>query len=376
MINSKVKKRVARFLFIIFLLGSLLTVGIRPVTAEEAANPEITLDEAISSAVANSEVVQKAAKEVDRTEEIRNYQYDVLQGLSTEPAFTAAVEVPRSQLLTSDLTWRITKKSLTAAEDKVALDTCNKYWAILKNQKKVEAAEATLNAALKQLQVARAGERVGISMLASMSPTQYLIASESQYTGAQAALEAAKNDLASAYSAFNQNVGFAANDRPVLKDELIYTPLNVDNIDYEVAKVLENHPLVWQANEAVTLQEYLKNMMFYTGEYQPYEARQITVEQAQLDVVALKKLYEQVTRSTYYSAKNLEEGYNAMQQGIKSSEENLRVKKLMYEVGMSTAAEVAAEEQKIATARSDAFERLSQQAYMKLAFQKPWAVSQ
>ena len=373
----KVKKQRMRFSAILLVLFFCLChLGISPVFASEPINETLSLDQAVSRALKYSETVKKAVKEVERTEEIRNYRYQRLEGLSTQPAFTAAVEVPRSQLLTSDLEWRMSKKSLTAEEDKIVLDACNKYWNILKAQKELDQAESALYSALKQLQVAQAGERVGISLVTGMSPGQLLLSCEAQYKAAQAFLEATKNNLNMAYTALNQLIRLPIDERPVLADELIYERLEIDNLDYEVTKVLENHPQIWNAKEAVTMQEYLKNMMFYTGEYQPYEARQIPVEQAQLDVAKLKKIYEEATRFSYYAVKDLEESYEALQENIKVNEENLRIKNLLYEVGMATASEVAAEEQKVAKARSDALGILCQHAYAKLAFQKPWAVSQ
>jgi outer membrane protein TolC len=370
-----IKKRKYFSAILLLFFFCLFCIGSRPVLASENANQILSLEQAVSRAVKNSETVKRAAKEVERTEEIRNYRYKKLQGLSTAPAFTAAAEVPRSQLLSSDLEWRMSKKSLTAEEDRVVLDTCNKYWNVLKAEKELERAEVALNSALKQLQVAQAGERVGISLVPAMSPGQLLLSCEAQYKAAQASLAAAENDLGTAYMALNQMIRLPVDESPVLSDELIYEKLEVDNLDFEVARVLENHPQVWNAEEAVTLQEYLKNMMFYTGEYQPYEARQIPVEQAQLDAANLKKLCKEATRSSYYAVKNLEESYEALQESLKASEEDLRVKSLMFELGMVTAAEVAAEEQKVARARSDAFAILCQHAYAKLAFQKPWAIS-
>lgn len=60
---------------------------------------------------------------------------------------TPGVEVPWSRLLQADLEWRMGKKSLAAEQDRVALDTCKKYWDVLQAQEKVKAAEAALASA-------------------------------------------------------------------------------------------------------------------------------------------------------------------------------------------------------------------------------------
>lgn len=113
--------------------------------------------------------------------------------------------------------------------------------------------------------------------------------------------------------------------------------------------------------------------MFYTGEYKPYLARKIEVEQAELDAASTKKLFDQITRSLYYGAKSLEEAYAGAQEGLTVAEENLRVAKAKQKVGMATVADVAAAEKAVAEARSALLQLACQHAYMKLAFAKPWA---
>jgi len=217
------------------------------------------------------------------------------------------------------------------------------------------------------LQNARAGYRAGTLPLAA------LIGAEAQYRGAEAALASARNDLDKAYTALNQAVGLWPEDRPVLTDTVAFAPLEVANLDYEVAKVLESAPSVWLAQERVTLQKYLEDLMFYTGEYRPYQARKIEVEQAELDAATTKELFELVTRSLYYGVKSLEEAYAGAQEGVRAAEEGLRVARLKLDVGMATPADVAEAEKDLADARAAAFERACQHAYMKLAFAKPWA---
>ncbi|MBC7093649.1 TolC family protein [Candidatus Bipolaricaulota bacterium] len=335
--------------------------------AKEPATPELSLLQAISLALAHSESVKKAEKEIERTEEWRNYRGEQLSYVPTSPPGTAAVEVPWSQLLMADLEWRMSKKTFTAEQDRVALDTCKKYWDVLQAQEKLRAAEAALKSAERALRNARVSYRVGVLTLAG------LIGAEVQYRGAEAALAGARNDLDKAYVALNQAVGLWPEDRPVLTDTVEFEPLEVADLDYEVTKVLESAPVVWLAQERVTLQKYLEDMMFYTGEYRPYQARKIEVEQAELDAQSTREMFEQATRSLYYSVKSLEEAYAGAKEAVRVAEENLRVARLKLEVGMATAADVAAAEKELADAQAGAFELACQHAYMKLAFAKPWA---
>lgn len=363
------KVRVGKGILSLGLAFALLVVqgGWQVAQAKEPATPELSLNRAIELALTQSESVKKAEKEVDRTEEWRNYRSDQLDYTPTEPPGNALVEVAWAQLLSADLSWRMSKKSLTAEQDKVALDTCKKYFDVLATQDKVQSAEAALDSARKQLQVARALYNVGMGTQAALT------AAEAQYQAAQATLNAAQNDLDKGYVLLNQLVGLWPEDRPVLTDKVDFKALEITNLDYEVEKVLESCPTVWLAQETVTMKKYLEDMTLYTGEYRPYQARKIEVEQAELDALTTKEMFERITRSLYYGVKNLEESYSGAQEAVRAAQENLKVVKAKYEVGLATSAEVAAAEKSLAEAQYNAYNLACQHAYMKLAFEKPWA---
>ncbi|MEW6183328.1 MAG: TolC family protein [Bacillota bacterium] len=361
-------RRLVSLLTIIVVLSVNLALAASPGWAAAEKGPlNLTLNQAVSAALGNSESLKKAEKETERTEELRDYRAQQIDFTPTEPAGSALVEVPWSNLLMADLTWRMSKKSLTSEQDSLALDTCKKYWDVLTAYEKIKAAEASLSSAQRQLRRSRAGYQVGLVTRTA------LIAAEVQYSNAQSNLNSAKNDLDKAYAALNTLVGLKPEDRPVLTDEITFTPLKVDNLDTEVAKVLENAPTVWLANENVTLQKYLEDMSFYTGEYRPYLARKIEVEQKELDAASTKKAYKQLTRSLYYGIKSLEEAYAGAQEGTRVAEENLRVAKVKLTVGMATPADVTAAEKALAEAKAASYDLACQHAYMKLAFAKPWA---
>ncbi|MGQ9754995.1 MAG: TolC family protein [Desulfotomaculales bacterium] len=367
------KKRSRRLVCVMVAFTLVLGILAPAAGAKEPATPELSLNQAIALALAHSESVKKAEKEIDRTEALRDEAADQLDFTPVMPAGNPMIEAAWAELLAADLTWQRSKKSLTAEQDKVALDTCKKYWDVLQAQEKMKAAEAALASARRQLQNARAGYRAGTLPLAR------LIGAEAQYRGAEAALARARNDLDDAYTALNQAIGLWPEDRPILTDTVTFAPLEVADLDHEVAKVLESCPQVWLAEQGVRLKQYYQDIMFYKGivygtfSYKPYEARKIEVEQAELDAASTRELFELITRSLFYGVKSLEEAYAGAQEGVRAAEENLRVARVKFDVGMATAADVAAAEKDLADARKAAFELACRHAYMKLAFARPWA---
>jgi outer membrane protein TolC len=135
---------------------------------EPVAGPELTLNEALARALTHSAAVSKAEKEIDHTKVWRDYRADQLDFTPLGPPGSAAVEVPWSQLLLADLIWRMSKRSLTTEEDRVALDTCRRYWAVLQAVERERAAIAALAAAFGQRQNTRAGHQVGTLAVAEL----------------------------------------------------------------------------------------------------------------------------------------------------------------------------------------------------------------
>lgn len=336
-------------------------------SAKEPAHPEFSLNQSIAKALALNEAVQKASKDVERTEVLRDEASSKVSYIPAGIPANPEIEIAWSNLLASDLTWRMSKKALTAQEDSIALDTCKKYWDILSGLEKVKAAQAALDSAERQLQSARASYKAGVI------PQATLIAAETGCQAARSGLAGAQNDLDSSYVAFNRLVGLWPEDRPVLTDNVEFYALQIDSLDYEVQKVMENCPTVWLAQEKVTMQKYLEDMMFYTGQYRPYQARKIEVEQAELDAESAKKAFEQTTRSLYYGVKTLEEAYAGAQASLRMKTENARVAGIKYDAGMITASDLATAEKELADAQYQVIDYACRHAYYKLAFEKPWA---
>lgn len=347
-----------------------------PVQATEtpSAAPGLSLNEAVSKALEHSDTVSKANKEVDRAKELSDYANSQLNYVPIGHVGIPAVEMAYTNAMANELTWQMSRPSLTAAEDQVVLSTCQKYWAVLNAQEKVKAATSSQASALRQLQNARAAEQVGISTVATQSPIQVVLAAEAQYVGAQATLTAAQNSLSSTYNALNQLIGLQPGEKPELSDTIKYEPLKVDNLERDVSSVLERAPAITQAQQMVEMKKYLKDITVYSsGSYRPSEARKIEIEQAELDAASAKKLLSLTTRSLYYQTMSLEEAYAGSLEAVKMDEENLRVKKLMLDVGMATEADVKAEEKKLEDARYNAFNLACTHAYMVMAYNKPWA---
>lgn len=336
---------------------------------QEPAAPELTLNQALEMAEKYSKNLRKARLEVDRAGELRSYRSEQVDYVPLEPPNNPLVEVAWSSLLAADLGWQMSKKSLGMEEDQLVLSVCQKYWDVLGAREKVGAKEAALKQA--DWDVRKAGMSAQVGMISPLTLSQ----AKAGYAGAQAEMAAAENELADAYSKLNQLLGLGPQDRPILVDTVEFHPVDAGDLDTAVRHVIENSPAVWLAQEKATMQKHLEDLMFYTGEYTPYKARQIEVKQAELDAVSAVDGTRLLTRSLYHNLVSLEEAYPALEEAVQIAAEALRIVNVRYELGMATKADVVAAEAALAGAEQAALEMRCQHAYLKLAFQKPWAMN-
>ena len=140
---SKQRKKWLRNLMALALVLAL-AIGITasPAVAEQTSTPAagLSLNAAIAQALKHSEALSKASKEMDRTKEIRDYAGSQLDYIPVGHIGIPAVEMAYTNVLASDLTWQLSQRSFTVAEDKVILDTCKKYWEVLKAVEKLKTA--------------------------------------------------------------------------------------------------------------------------------------------------------------------------------------------------------------------------------------------
>ncbi len=359
------RKGITLLMTLLLVLGSLL-----PAAFAEQNDDVLTLEQAISLAIQNSKDVKKAQYEVERTEALREQASEALSFTPVEgETYDPEIEASWNRLLSADLNWQMSKKNLASTTDTLVLKVCKSYWDVQVAEMKLAAMEKLTQQARINLQNTRNRLAYGAASPSSLSEA------EMQWKQAQSNEAAARHNLEDACNAFNHLVGLGSNERPRLTDKPAYEPLEVADLDYEVQRVIEESPSAWLAQQKVTLAKWAAEMMYFSGDYTPYEVRQIELNQTELDAASAVELLGNVTRSLYYQAKNLEEKYSAAQEALKTAQQKLRVAQVKFAVGMITRAELVAAEAEVIQAQETVEEILRSHAYLRMAFEKPWAAS-
>lgn len=364
-------KRIVTTLLLLMLsvLGLASSVG----AAEKNA---LSLQEAIQMALDYDKGLKRAELEIDRTEIIRDKAQEAIQFTPVlGGSYSREVEVGWYNLLMTDLSWRGSKKDYEAKRDAIVLEVCKRYWDVQTAKSKIMLQERLKEQALLNLKNVRAGVEAG-----AVAQSTLRIA-ETQCQQAIKNYESAQHELDNAYNALNQIIGVEPSARLELTDEVKFEPLEVDNLEAEVSRVLAQDPSrVWWARQNIDLKNWSLNMTQLsggsaTGSYTPYEAKKKELDQAQLDYASAREAMAKLTRTIYYQAKQVEEGYAAAVEALRMAQEKLRVERVKYEAGMGIEADVVAAEVSVAQARQALDDLVRKHAYLKLAFEKPWAMS-
>lgn len=369
------RKIAAALTFFIFTMCCMVLGPAPAALAEEPEQPRLTLAEAIDKAIKHSKVAQRELLEIDRTEVGKN---DAAENLEVIPGDSLGANVQLEMAfygsLTTDLTWRMSKKNYDARLDGIALEVCQQYWEIMKLQEKLQVKEVAVEKARLDLHKSRSAYSAGL--VAKISQGGAFLGLEQAAVAlvrAETDLETTQNELETAYAKFNQLVGLNSKDRPNLVDRAQMHPLEIENLEALTQRAIADSPSVWLAEQKISMDKYLQNLYFYTGQYTSFEEKEVEQRQSELGVVSAREATRLAVRNFYYTLKTLEETYQAAQNAVGLAEESLRVTQVMFDVGMVTRADVVAAESALAEARHALTELATQHAYVKLLIQKPWA---
>lgn len=332
----------------------------------------LTLQQAIDMGLENDQGVKSADLEIDRTKEIRDSaakNIEFFPSLGSGYDYSTQYQVSWNNLLTADLTWQMSKKEDEVTRDSLALQIVKSYWDVQNAEENLNIQQLIEKQALTYLQNAQVGYQTG-----AVSHSD-VVNAETQWNQAKAAVDAAQKKLDGAYSAFNKLIGISQNERPILSDNPVYDPLVVNDLESEAESIADNSPSVWLAQQQVTIQKWAADMASFTGQYEPYQARKIGENQAELNANNVLELTKQAVRNLYYAIVYVEKSYDAAQEGLKHAQENLDVAKAKYNAGTAIQADVISAEVAVEQAQQQIDSLVRQHAYLKLAFEKPWAVS-
>ncbi|QGP91670.1 Outer membrane efflux protein [Neomoorella glycerini] len=350
-------RRLPTIVMVVFLFLMLMVM---PARAEENNEMELTLEEAIKKALLHSDSLKISELELQKSEELKDDAAYALARFSPNWAtdYTPGVEplyVAREQ---SKMGYEVARKKQAAVKDSVILATHKAYYDVLKKEAQVSLATLTVENDALKLSNAR------LSYTNGLISKQALMGMETQLAVGRAALAAARIELDKTYKALNLLIGLPENARPVLVDKIDFSPFQGDLASQQTL-ALDESPNVMSAIENAQLKERLKGWDENTSDED--------IEIARLQAGMAQDQVKELVRTLYNSVKTLEENYIPAQNNLRLAEENLRVTKIKYEIGMATKSDINEAEKNLADAQQKLLQLTLDHAYYKLALEKPWA---
>ncbi|ABZ83442.1 hypothetical protein HM1_1132 [Heliomicrobium modesticaldum Ice1] len=336
--------------------------------------PQFTFQQAVEQAKKSSKPLRIAQLDLERSFEVRNYLGDsVMHTYQT----TSQIGYARDQqyygafmgLNQADTAWNMNKRNLEAQEDAVVMQTYQLYNGLLQAQDKVNNCKIRLTNAQIQYNNAFAASQVGTID----NPT--FVQAKAARAAAEASLASAESALADAYQKFNNLMGLRAEARPVLVDRPAFEKMKVDDVDFAITKAVNESPTVWLAQKKVDLAEAAYTAYAYSlsGRTEPGKAKSIDIDKAAVAAMNTKEQMDKLVRTLYHGVKQLEEQYDSAKEQVAVAEENLRVAKLKFDIGIATKADVASAESKLVDAKESLLDIVIKHQNLVYAFSKPWA---
>lgn len=361
------RKRISALLVMMLLMAMMAPAALAEDTAALAGEKQLTLQQAYELAVKNSNSLKQAELAVDRALEVKDFRHDYVSyipsGSSTSPEAAAVY----TTAVMADMAYQMTKRSLTVTEDALYLNVLDKYNDLLAAQENLDYSQKSLSNAQLQKKINELSLALGMT-----SSIQYGIGN-SAYETSKLAVQNAQTALDKAYTDFNNLVGISVSERPVLLDNTAFEPLEIDNLDNAISRILNEDPSIWMTEQNVDLASLKLDLYSGLAATEPYDAQEIDVETAELSATDTRSQMAYMLRTIYNSLQQLEEAYLIKEQAANIAQQTLTLKKLMYDVGMLSQLELSQAELEAEKASLDRDQMAYQYAYLKLAFEKPWA---
>ena len=328
-------QRIRKLLTVVFVASLMITVALPTAWAADPATPQISLKEAVQKALDNSHALKAAQNSIDKVDQQKDNLTPVTSipgsGVNADPA----TEVAFTGLVSLGIQWESAKANLSEQKDNTTLDTLKQYYNIIACQDTVNRDQSNLAYAEQALSMVRAAYSAGLKTNADV------MAAEKADEAGSKALDVDKNELDIAYISFNQLIGLSPQDRPELTDQMVYAPLQVDNLEYDAERAVESSKDLFKLNQLVAIAKLTEDFPYSisaSGQpvYTSHDISHYDTDSARQNLNLSTDAVRQEVRTLYKNIQEGEQQYAALQSALKSAQENLRVQKLMYDTGVTT----------------------------------------
>ncbi|HCF51470.1 MAG TPA: hypothetical protein DER60_14385 [Syntrophomonas sp.] len=333
----------------------------------EQEQPVLTLTQAVEKGLKHSSSVKIADYQIESNELLRDKAAASVFYVPADGTYQDDANAYLN-LIESDIAWQQSKKSRIVTADKVIKDIYQKYFDVLLAEDALKQAQQNRAQSNHQCQEALARFELGLISKLELNNAQI------DYSQKQTLVAESQTDLEQAYIKLNNAIGQSSTERPVLVDDSAFNPLQVDNLQQEITRILNDSPELWLAEKNLEKAE-LQNLLapLSGSSLQPNEVQENSLSITKINTSDTKIQIIQNIESNYYKTVQLESQYRQAEQTCQTAQEDLRYKTLQFNLGLIARGDLMAAE----IAGDNALRSLNalkhQHILSKMAFEKPWA---
>lgn len=300
----------------------------------------LTIEEAINMALTRNADLAKAKYAVEQTELERKDAYEIIEYLPGSPYYVEGVSQAYLNYYWTDFYQKQAKRNYEFTKSLVTVETINKYYNVLSKINALDEAKKNEKFAQVRLSQVKAQKNVG------MATELQVLKANQDYEAARVKLVSAQNELEKAYNELNDHIGLDPGARPILKDDVEFTPLEVDDINTVINRTISQRPDAWSAEEAAKVRELVKELT------PNYKVGEIEVKKAEYDVRTVKEQIARDVKSMHMDIINLEKLIAAKQEAVNLASEAYRIAQLQYEIGLISLSDLYEQEANLAQAKN------------------------
>lgn len=356
--------------FISFFLIGFLVFSCTPAVYADSLDKQartLTIDQAITLALSNSEALKKATLNIERGEEVREQAAEKVRFIPLEPT-TPEADMAFIGSIAADVGLQMTKKAKGVEEDKIRLNVFKAYLKVLEASEDRESSLQQFKQAQLQWTIASLSYELGMANSSEKTMAEALFKTK------KAALEISETGVTNAYRSFTSIVGLDLNEQPKLISEITYAPMELDNLDTKVHQIVSQNPITDLMKNKADLANLQLNLYNWADPMrEPYKAKEIDVQNAKLDITSSKQQMRDALYNLHNSIRQLEESYIIQEQQRTIAEEKYNQQKLKYDVGMTSKIDLLTAEVDYENAQAQLNKTVYQHEILKQMFEKPWA---
>lgn len=336
---------------------------------EKEANV-LTYEEATQKAFNYSYSLKNQLTEIEKLEELRSDAGDALGYSSPIGHGNGEDDASHFRKLKNvknlDVNLRIAKRHLEDMKESIRFQVKNTMNEINKRLDEKELMNLELENAKMKLEFARAKEEKGLL-------SKYDLEKEKDvYKKIINQEEVLEKSIATSYTKLNSLIGRKRNEEYRIEEHITYEPLEEDDVDYIVARVMNENPSIWNQEKKIELADLDLKLYVFNAGGDSYEVKKIDLRQERYDLANLKIELEESVRTMYNQVVQLEKNYELLDENIESVERTLDLVRAQYNVGIKTNMELKEAQIEVRQIRNDMKNKAIEHEKLKVLLYKPY----